>query len=122
MSQQSAGSRFRAAVEAERPLQVVGAITAYAASMEKDAGHKALYLSGGGVAANSRLRAMATERAADPGIRVRVPRPGLCTDNGAMIAYAGARPLLRGENHGLSLAVSPHTELPRTTRKGRGPR
>ncbi|HYW75545.1 MAG TPA: methylisocitrate lyase [Gammaproteobacteria bacterium] len=53
MSQKSAGARFRAAVEAERPLQVVGAITAYAARMAKDAGHKALYLSGGGVAANS---------------------------------------------------------------------
>jgi len=53
MSQQSAGARFRAAVETERPLQVVGAITAYAARMAKDAGHKALYLSGGGVAANS---------------------------------------------------------------------
>ncbi len=53
MSQQSAGARFRATVEAERPLQVVGAITAYTARLAKDAGHKALYLSGGGVAANS---------------------------------------------------------------------
>lgn len=53
MPQDSAGARFRAAVEAERPLQVVGAITAYAARLAKDAGHKALYLSGGGVAANS---------------------------------------------------------------------
>jgi methylisocitrate lyase len=53
MPQQSAGARFRAAVKAEHPLQVVGAITAYAARMAKDAGHKALYLSGGGVAANS---------------------------------------------------------------------
>jgi len=53
MPQDSAGARFRAAVEDERPLQVVGAITAYAARLAKDAGHKALYLSGGGVAANS---------------------------------------------------------------------
>lgn len=53
MPQDSAGARFRAAVEAERPLQVVGAITAYTARLAKDAGHKALYLSGGGVAANS---------------------------------------------------------------------
>ncbi len=53
MSQQSAGARLRAAVETERPLQVVGAITAYTARLAKDAGHKALYLSGGGVAANS---------------------------------------------------------------------
>jgi N6-L-threonylcarbamoyladenine synthase len=46
-------------------------------------------LIGGGVAANSRLRAMAVERATASGIRVRVPRPGLCTDNGAMVAAAG---------------------------------
>ena len=53
-------------------------------------------LIGGGVAANSRLRAMATERAADRGIRVRVPRPGLCTDNGAMVAALGAELVARG--------------------------
>jgi len=45
---------------------------------------------GGGVAANSRLRAMAVSRCADVGITVRVPRPGLCTDNGAMVAALGA--------------------------------
>ena len=49
----SAGARFRAAVAAENPLQVVGAITAYAALMAKHSGFNALYLSGGGVAANS---------------------------------------------------------------------
>ncbi|HET6725994.1 MAG TPA: methylisocitrate lyase, partial [Gammaproteobacteria bacterium] len=49
----SAGARFRAALEQERPLQVVGAITAYAAMLARDAGFRALYLSGGGVAANS---------------------------------------------------------------------
>ncbi|HET9999189.1 MAG TPA: tRNA (adenosine(37)-N6)-threonylcarbamoyltransferase complex transferase subunit TsaD [Nocardioides sp.] len=53
-------------------------------------------LIGGGVAANSRLRALATERAADHGIRVRVPRPGLCTDNGAMVAALGAELVARG--------------------------
>jgi N6-L-threonylcarbamoyladenine synthase len=47
-------------------------------------------LIGGGVAANSRLRAMAEERARRHGIRVRVPRPALCTDNGAMVAALGA--------------------------------
>jgi N6-L-threonylcarbamoyladenine synthase len=46
-------------------------------------------LIGGGVAANSRLRAVAEQRCADAGIRVRVPRPGLCTDNGAMVAALG---------------------------------
>ncbi|MBE1159740.1 methylisocitrate lyase [Dyella acidiphila] len=49
----SAGSRFRAALAAETPLQVIGAITAYAGLMAKRVGYKALYLSGGGVAANS---------------------------------------------------------------------
>jgi methylisocitrate lyase len=50
---QSAGTRLRTAVAAERPLQVVGAITAYAARMAEACGFRALYLSGGGVAANS---------------------------------------------------------------------
>jgi N6-L-threonylcarbamoyladenine synthase len=53
-------------------------------------------LIGGGVAANSRLRAMATERAEAHGLRVRVPRPGLCTDNGAMVAALGAELVARG--------------------------
>ncbi|KVO67936.1 2-methylisocitrate lyase [Burkholderia ubonensis] len=50
---QSSGAKFRAAVAAEQPLQVVGAITAYAAKMAQAVGFKAVYLSGGGVAANS---------------------------------------------------------------------
>ena len=50
----------------------------------------------GGVAANSRLRAMAAERAEAHGIRVRIPRPGLCTDNGAMVAALGAELVTRG--------------------------
>lgn len=49
----SAGAKFRAAVAAEQPLQVVGAITAYAAKLAEQTGFKAVYLSGGGVAANS---------------------------------------------------------------------
>jgi methylisocitrate lyase len=49
----SSGARFRAAVAAESPLQVMGAITAYAGLMARRVGYKALYLSGGGVAANS---------------------------------------------------------------------
>ncbi|HEY1995771.1 methylisocitrate lyase [Paraburkholderia sp.] len=49
----SAGAAFRTAVAEGQPLQVVGAITAYAARMAEAVGFKALYLSGGGVAANS---------------------------------------------------------------------
>ncbi|HYT96881.1 MAG TPA: methylisocitrate lyase [Casimicrobiaceae bacterium] len=53
MSTGSPGTKFRAAVEAEKPLQVAGAINAYTARMAERVGFKALYLSGGGVAANS---------------------------------------------------------------------
>ncbi|MCY0385800.1 methylisocitrate lyase [Robbsia sp. Bb-Pol-6] len=49
----TAGAKFRAALTREAPLQVVGAITAYAARMAEAVGFQALYLSGGGVAANS---------------------------------------------------------------------
>ena len=47
------GARFRAALEEEKPLQVAGAINAYTARLAEAAGFRALYLSGGGVAANS---------------------------------------------------------------------
>jgi N6-L-threonylcarbamoyladenine synthase len=53
-------------------------------------------LIGGGVAANSRLRVVAQQRCDDAGIRLRVPRPGLCTDNGAMVAALGAESVARG--------------------------
>lgn len=49
----SAGARFRAAVATERPLQVIGAINAYHAKLAEHTGYKALYISGGGVAAGS---------------------------------------------------------------------
>ncbi|HWC34694.1 MAG TPA: tRNA (adenosine(37)-N6)-threonylcarbamoyltransferase complex transferase subunit TsaD [Mycobacteriales bacterium] len=51
---------------------------------------------GGGVAANSRLRAMAAERCAAAGITLRTPPPKLCTDNGAMVASLGALLVERG--------------------------
>src|SRR5207245_5659775 len=51
--QHTPGASFRAAVEVEKPLQVAGAINAYTARMAERVGFKALYLSGGGVAANS---------------------------------------------------------------------
>ena len=69
---------------------VVDVLTAKAVRACRDEGVDHLLI-GGGVAANSRLRAIAETRCADAGIRLRVPRPGLCTDNGAMVAALGAR-------------------------------
>jgi len=53
MSIQSAGAKFRAAVQAEKPLQVIGTINAYHARLAQRTGYQAIYLSGGGVAAGS---------------------------------------------------------------------
>jgi N6-L-threonylcarbamoyladenine synthase len=68
---------------------------------------------GGGVAANSRLRALAAERCADNGIQLRVPRPGLCTDNGAMVAALGAEIVARGVEPS-SLGIPADSSLPVT--------
>jgi methylisocitrate lyase len=53
MSVESAGAKFRAAVRDEKPLQVVGTINAYHARLAERSGYRAIYLSGGGVAAGS---------------------------------------------------------------------
>jgi N6-L-threonylcarbamoyladenine synthase len=68
---------------------VVDVLTAKAVRAARERGMDTLLL-GGGVAANSRLREMAQERCDAAGIGLRVPRPGLCTDNGAMVAALGA--------------------------------
>jgi N6-L-threonylcarbamoyladenine synthase len=52
----------------------------------------------GGVAANSRLRALAEERCEKAGIRLRIPAPGLCTDNGAMVAALGSLMVAAGRS------------------------
>ncbi|HWG94934.1 MAG TPA: tRNA (adenosine(37)-N6)-threonylcarbamoyltransferase complex transferase subunit TsaD, partial [Mycobacteriales bacterium] len=69
---------------------VVDVLTAKAVRACREQGVGALLI-GGGVAANSRLRALAQERCDRAGLQLRVPRPGLCTDNGAMVAALGAR-------------------------------
>jgi N6-L-threonylcarbamoyladenine synthase len=71
-------------------------------------------LIGGGVAANSRLRVLTEERAAAKGVRVRVPRPGLCTDNGAMVAALGAELVARGRAAS-SLDLPADSSMPVTT-------
>jgi len=53
---------------------------------------------GGGVAANSRLRVVAQQRCDEHGIALRIPRPGLCTDNGAMVAALGSELVRRGRD------------------------
>jgi N6-L-threonylcarbamoyladenine synthase len=65
----------------------------------------------GGVAANSRLSALARERCADAGIELRVPKPRLCTDNGAMIAALGAHLVAAGVRPS-SLELSANPGLP----------
>jgi N6-L-threonylcarbamoyladenine synthase len=74
----------------------------------------------GGVAANGELRERGAAAAAKASLRFVVPPFKACTDNAAMIAYAGADRLARGENDLFALRVSPHTELVQVTRKGRG--
>ncbi|NUR08049.1 MAG: tRNA (adenosine(37)-N6)-threonylcarbamoyltransferase complex transferase subunit TsaD [Nocardioidaceae bacterium] len=71
-------------------------------------------LVGGGVAANSRLRALVEERATARGIRVRVPRPALCTDNGAMVAALGSELVARGRQPS-ELGLPADSSMPVTT-------
>jgi N6-L-threonylcarbamoyladenine synthase len=77
---------------------------------------------GGGVAANRGLRDRVAELAAAHGYQAHVPPLASCTDNAAMIAYAGALRLAQGSVDGLDLCAESRTLLPRTTRKGRGER
>jgi N6-L-threonylcarbamoyladenine synthase len=74
---------------------VVDVLTAKAVAACRDQGVETLVV-GGGVAANSRLRALAAERCSAAGITLRVPRPGLCTDNGAMVAALGSHLVAAG--------------------------
>jgi N6-L-threonylcarbamoyladenine synthase len=68
---------------------VADVLTAKAIRAATELGIGTMVISGG-VAANSRLSALARERCANAGIELRVPKPRLCTDNGAMIAALGA--------------------------------
>ena len=92
---------------------VVDVLTRKAVAACRENGVRHLLI-GGGVAANSRLRAMAAERCEAAGIELRVPRPGLCTDNGAMVAALGAQLVLRGRPAS-ALDVGVDSSLPVTT-------
>jgi N6-L-threonylcarbamoyladenine synthase len=94
--EKAAGTSINVAdVAASFQEAVVDVLTrkAVAACLANDAEHLVI---GGGVAANSRLRALAQERCDDAGITLRVPSPKLCTDNGAMIAAVGAKLVRQG--------------------------
>lgn len=73
---------------------VADVLSAKAVTACRDTGVDTLIL-GGGVAANSRLRALTEQRCESAGVRLRVPRPALCTDNGAMVAALGAEMVAR---------------------------
>ena len=79
----------RADVAASFQEAVVDVLSAKAVDACRTRGVQSLLL-GGGVAANSRLRALLGERCSAAGIALQVPRPELCTDNGAMVAALGA--------------------------------
>ena len=65
----------------------------------------------GGVGANARLRAKLGEMAQRRGGRVAFPRPAFCTDNGAMIAFAGALRLQAGQQEGPEVRVTPRWDM-----------
>jgi len=94
---------------------VVDVLTAKALAACREHGVKDLLI-GGGVAANSRLRALAAERCEAAGVRLRVPRPKLCTDNGAMVAALGAELVAAGLTPS-ALDLPADSALPVTTVK-----
>ncbi|GAA4897317.1 tRNA (adenosine(37)-N6)-threonylcarbamoyltransferase complex transferase subunit TsaD [Tessaracoccus lubricantis] len=89
---------------------VCDVLTAKTAAAAQEYGVGTILL-GGGVAANSRLRTLLEERANAVGIELRRPRPGLCTDNGAMIA-AVASEVIRAGIEPSGLDISAHSGLP----------
>jgi N6-L-threonylcarbamoyladenine synthase len=79
----------KADVAASFQESVVDVLMLKAIAACKESGIDSLVIAGG-VAANSRLRAVATQRCEKVGIRLRIPSPALCTDNGAMVAALGS--------------------------------
>ena len=71
-------------------------------------------IAAGGVSANKQLRAGLQGMMAERGGQVYFPRPEFCTDNGAMIAYAGCQHLLAGRREGLAFAAYPRWPLAET--------
>ncbi|GBE08419.1 MAG TPA: tRNA (adenosine(37)-N6)-threonylcarbamoyltransferase complex transferase subunit TsaD [Gammaproteobacteria bacterium] len=80
-------------------------------------GHDQLVVAGG-VGANKLLRHKLNEMAEQENISVYFPRPEFCTDNGAMIAYAGCLRLLAGESEGIAVAVRPRWKISELMKPG----
>jgi N6-L-threonylcarbamoyladenine synthase len=89
---------------------VVDVLATKTARAAREVGARSIVL-GGGVAANRALRERLAVEAATLGLPLIVPRPGLCTDNGAMIGAAGARRFLAGERATLDLDARPSLPL-----------
>lgn len=82
-------TNVRADVAASFQEAVIDVLLLKALAACKSSGIDSLVIAGG-VAANSRLREVAADRCAKAGIQLRIPSPGLCTDNGAMVAALGS--------------------------------
>lgn len=95
----------RANVAYEFQQAVVETLVAKCARAVKQTGLKTLVVAGG-VGANRRLRAELQDLGKRRGLRVLYPRPEFCTDNAAMIAYAGYRRLLAGEHDDLRIRAT----------------
>ena len=103
----------RADVAASFQEAIVDVLLLKALAACKQSGIDSLVIAGG-VAANSRLRAVAQERCEKAGIQLRVPSPGLCTDNGAMVAALGSLMVSAGRSPS-PVAFDADSSLPVTT-------
>ena len=103
----------RADVAASFQESIVDVLMLKAIAACKESGIDSLVIAGG-VAANSRLRAVAAERCEKAGITLRIPSPALCTDNGAMVASLGALMASAGRTPS-PVAFDAQSSLPVTT-------
>jgi N6-L-threonylcarbamoyladenine synthase len=106
----AAGDVYKADLAASFELAVVETMVIKCRRALKQTGLQRLVIAGG-VSANQRLRAGLEKLGGDLGVQVYYPRPIFCTDNGAMIALAGALRLARGEACGLGFSARPRWPL-----------